>query len=243
MVLQVKEIPHRDRHLLPSPTVSACAVCIPNCPVPAGICPHPQPSPQWSSPLPLYYCIFHFRYFRFPTVTAVLPLSPLPCRSLLQVLTVDLSQLCLIWSNIGLAAPSVLWCCWLGSRKGIRPVKTEWWGAGMVICLEQGADLHIAQLMPLLLTVSCFNKIQIGLPFWYRLTRVVPEKGPFDGCVCVLIGSNHHKWDELLHCGPCYLCESFFFFLVSVSGWMFLLVLCWYLVFSIFENIQTKLLN
>jgi len=44
--LQVKEIPHRDRHLLPSQTVSACAVCIPNCPVPAGICPHPQPSPQ-----------------------------------------------------------------------------------------------------------------------------------------------------------------------------------------------------
>ena len=41
-------------------------------------------------------------------------------------------------------------------------VKTEWWGAGMVICLEQGADLHMAQLMPLPLTVSCFSKIQIG---------------------------------------------------------------------------------
>jgi len=24
----------------------------------------------------------------------------------------------------------------LGGRKGIRPVKTEWWDAGMVICLE-----------------------------------------------------------------------------------------------------------
>ena len=32
----------------------------------------------------------------------------------------------------------------------------------MVICLEQGADLHVAQLMPLPLTVSCFSKIQIG---------------------------------------------------------------------------------
>jgi len=40
--------------------------------------------------------------------------------------------------------------------------KTEWWGAGMVICLERGADLHIAQLMPLPLTVSCFSDIQIG---------------------------------------------------------------------------------
>ena len=32
----------------------------------------------------------------------------------------------------------------------------------MVICLEQGADLHTAQLMPLPLTVSCRNKIQVG---------------------------------------------------------------------------------
>ena len=64
----------------------------------------------------------------------------------------------------------------------------------MVICLEQGADLHMAQLMPLPLTVSCFSKIQIGFTclvwahlcspgkeplngcFWYQLTRVVPEK-------------------------------------------------------------------
>ena len=35
----------------------------------------------------------------------------------------------------------------------------------MVICLEQGADLHMAQLMPLPLTVSCFCKIQIGFTF------------------------------------------------------------------------------
>ena len=41
----------------------------------------------------------------------------------------------------------------------------EWWGAGVVVCLEQGADLHMAQLMPLPLTVSCFSKIQIGFTF------------------------------------------------------------------------------
>jgi len=35
----------------------------------------------------------------------------------------------------------------------------------MVICLERGADLRMAQLMPLPLTVSCFSKIQIGLTF------------------------------------------------------------------------------
>ena len=47
--------------------------------------------------------------------------------------------------------PSVLWHCWLGVRKSIWFVKKfEWWGAGMVICLERGAnDLHMVQLMPL----------------------------------------------------------------------------------------------
>ena len=43
--------------------------------------------------------------------------------------------------------------------------KTEWWGAGVVICLERGADLHMAQLMPLPLAVSCSSKIQIGFTF------------------------------------------------------------------------------
>jgi len=35
----------------------------------------------------------------------------------------------------------------------------------MVICLERGADLHMSQLMPLPLTVSCFSKIRIGFTF------------------------------------------------------------------------------
>jgi len=46
--------------------------------------------------------------------------------------------------------PSVLWQHWLDGRKGIRPEKTEWWGTGMVICLEWGADdSDLVQLMPL----------------------------------------------------------------------------------------------
>ena len=61
--------------------------------------------------------------------------------------------------------PSVLWHCWLGGSKGIRPVKNRVVGVGMVICLERGADLYMAQLMPLPLTVSCFSKIQIGFTF------------------------------------------------------------------------------
>jgi len=33
---------------------------------------------------------------------------------------------------------------------------------GVLACLEGGADLHMAQMRPLPLTVSCFSKIQIG---------------------------------------------------------------------------------
>jgi len=53
----------------------------------------------------------------------------------------------------------------VGRQEGHRPVKNELWGAGVVVCLEQGADLHMAQLLPPPLTVSCFSKIQIGFTF------------------------------------------------------------------------------
>jgi len=55
----------------------------------------------------------------------------------------------------------------------------------MVICLERGTDLHMAQLMPLQLTVSASVKSRLVLPFWYRLTRAVPDKQLLNGCVCV----------------------------------------------------------
>ena len=84
------------------------------------------------------------------------------------------------------SSPSVLWRCWLGGRKGIRPVKTEWWGAGVVICLERGADLHMAQLTPLPLTVSCFSKILIGLTFLVPAHLGSPgQRAVKQVCVCV----------------------------------------------------------
>ena len=75
-----------------------------------------------------------------------------------------------------------------GRASGLQ--KTERWGSGVVICLEQGADLHMAQLMPLSLTVSCFSKIQIGFTF------LVPAQPGSPGqravkrthtCVCVCV--------------------------------------------------------
>jgi len=65
--------------------------------------------------------------------------------------------------------------------------KTEWSDAGMVICLEQGADLHMAQLMPLPLTVSCFRKIQIGFTFLVPAHLGSPGKEPLDARVCVCL--------------------------------------------------------
>ena len=53
----------------------------------------------------------------------------------------------------------------------------------MVICLEQGADLHTAQLMPLPLTVSCFSKIQTGFTFLVPAHVGSPGKGPLNECV------------------------------------------------------------
>ena len=55
-------------------------------------------------------------------------------------------------------------------RKGIWPVKKQ--SAGVVVCLEWGPDLHMAQLMPLPLIVSCFSASVGG---WVGV------------CVCVLL--------------------------------------------------------
>ena len=79
--------------------------------------------------------------------------------------------------------PSVLWCCWFGGRKGIWPVKTKWWGTGVVICLQRGAMICIwsswCHCHPI---TSCYSKIQNGLPFWCRLTQDVLEKKAVKRC-------------------------------------------------------------
>ena len=69
----------------------------------------------------------------------------------------------------------------------------------MVICLERGADLHMAQLMLLPLTVSCFSKIQIGLGAYFlvpthpgspgqrAVKRVYVDTYTHTHCVCVCV--------------------------------------------------------
>ena len=57
----------------------------------------------------------------------------------------------------------------------------------MVICLERGADLHMAQLMPLPLTVSCFSKIKIGFTFLVPAHLGSPGQRAVKQCVCVCV--------------------------------------------------------
>jgi len=65
--------------------------------------------------------------------------------------------------------------------------KLEWWGTSVVICLERGADLHMAQLMPLPLTVSCSSKIQTGFTFLVLAHPGSPgQRAVKQVCVCVL---------------------------------------------------------
>jgi len=56
----------------------------------------------------------------------------------------------------------------------------------MVICLERGADLHMIQLMPLPLTLSCFSKIQIGFAFLVPADLGSPGKRAIKW-VCVFV--------------------------------------------------------
>ena len=64
----------------------------------------------------------------------------------------------------------------------------------MVICLERGANFHMAQLIPLPLTVSCFSKVQIGFTFLVPAHLGSPGKRAVKSvcvcvCVCVLLDS------------------------------------------------------
>jgi len=58
----------------------------------------------------------------------------------------------------------------------------------VVICLERGADLHTAQLVPLPLTVSCSSKIQIGVTFLVPAHPGSPRQRAVKRvCVCVCV--------------------------------------------------------
>ena len=75
----------------------------------------------------------------------------------------------------------------------------------MAICLECSADLHMAQLMPLLLTASCFSKVQIDFTFVVRAYPGSPgQRAVKRVCVCVIVPVTIHKvriWLQLVTYG------------------------------------------
>ena len=85
-----------------------------------------------------------------------------------------------IWSLWYVVSISLLlWRWWLGGRKGIRPVK-NWalgcWSEVQTFIWPSWCYCHSLSLASV--------KSWLVLPFWYRLTRVVPDKGPLNGSVC-----------------------------------------------------------
>ena len=69
----------------------------------------------------------------------------------------------------------------------------------MVICLERGADLHMAQLMPLPLIVCCFSKIQVGFTFLVSTHPGSPgQRAVKRVCVCVC-GDKHVQCETIFY--------------------------------------------
>ena len=138
------------------------------------------------------------------------PLSwPLVCVYLWWLnIWLDSGLICivLIWLFLfSLCLPSVLWHCWLGIRKCIRLVKIEWWGVGVIVCLNRDVDcLRMVLLMPLPSPSSLASfKSRVVLPFWYRLTQVTMEKRSLNGSssssfsLCLApdaCSKRHHQW-------------------------------------------------
>ena len=87
-------------------------------------------------------------------------------------------------------SPSVLWHCWLGGRKGIRPVKKM--SGGVLVWLSVWSEVQTC-IWPSWCHCHSLSlasvKSRLVSPFWYRLTRVVPDKGPLNVCVCVCVCS------------------------------------------------------
>jgi len=76
----------------------------------------------------------------------------------------------------------------VGQQEGHTACKKLSGGVLAWLCLEQGADLHMAQLMPLPLTASCFSKIQIGFTFLVPAHPGSPgQRVVKQVCVCVTL--------------------------------------------------------
>ena len=114
----------------------------------------------------------------------------------------------------------MLWRCWLGGRKGIRPVKKlsggvlAWfsvWSKVQLCIWPSWCHCHSLSLASV--------KSRLVLPFWYRLTWVVLEKGPLNGCVCIKSDVHRNVWFMIIGT-TCIVCGAGSMALVSIAHWM-----------------------
>ena len=75
--------------------------------------------------------------------------------------------------NASLSIPTVV----RYRRSYLSGSRCKWFAYG-----PDANDLHMVQLMPLHLIISCSSIIQNSLPFWCRLTQLVLEKRPLNRC-------------------------------------------------------------
>ena len=131
--------------------------------------------------------------------------------------------------------PSVLWRCWLGGRKGIRPVKNRvvgYWhgylsGARCRLAPPSWCHCHSLSLAAV--------KSRLVLPFWYRLTQVVLEKRPLNGWSVVVVViyflpsvAYDPQWEDLAKIRSiaklysfCLFLYLFIFFIYAFIVWVF----------------------
>ena len=88
----------------------------------------------------------------------------------------------------------------VGRQEGHPACKKQWWGTGVVVCLEQGADLHTVQLMPLPLTVSRSSNIQIGFTFLVPAYPGCPGKEAVKWLLLLLLFCHRWLWCNVFAC-------------------------------------------
>jgi len=91
----------------------------------------------------------------------------------------------LVLPGISCLQASVLWHCWLGGRKSIRPVKNL--SSGVLAWLPVWSEMQTC-IWPSWCHCHSLSlasvKSRLVLHFWYQPNRVVPDKGPLNGCLC-----------------------------------------------------------
>ena len=121
------------------------------------------------------------------------------------------------FSRTTLVVPSVLWRCWLGDRKGVRPLSggvLAWlsvWSEVQTCMQPSWCHCHSLSLASV--------KSRLVLPFWYRLTRVVPDKGPLNGCMYVHVTTRVITCQRRLLRAYCYRRSSMVCLSVCWSRW------------------------